>query len=47
MLNKIYLPLFILILLTNIISAKENIYIVSTVEDQIITNHDILKNQII
>ena len=43
MLNKIYLPLFILILLTNIISAKENIYIVSTVEDQIITNHDIFK----
>ncbi len=43
MLNKIYLPFFILILLTNIIYAKENIYIVSTVEDQIITNHDIFK----
>ncbi len=43
MLNKIYLPFFILILLTNIISAKENVFIVSTVEDQIITNHDIFK----
>ena len=43
MFNKIY-PLFlVLILLTNITSAKENIFIVSTVEDQIITNHDLFK----
>ena len=43
MFNKIYPLFFVLMLLTNITSAKENIFIVSTVEDQIITNHDILK----
>lgn len=43
MFNKIYPLFFVLMLLTNITSAKENIFIVSTVEDQIITNHDLFK----
>ena len=43
MLNKIYLLIIILFFFCNISLAKDNIFIVSIVEDQIITNHDIYK----
>tara|TARA_Y100000591_G_scaffold237136_1_gene207849 strand:+ start:2377 stop:3306 length:930 start_codon:yes stop_codon:yes gene_type:complete len=45
MLKRIYLILIILISLNNTLNAKENIFIVSTVENEIITNHDILKEK--
>ena len=45
MLNKVYLTFLIFMIFSSVISAKENIFIVSTVEGQILTNHDILKEE--
>ncbi len=43
MLKKIYLTIIISFFLSNSALAKENVFIVSIVEDQIITNHDVNK----
>ena len=43
MIKKICLPIFILLILCNVPLAKEKVFIVLTIEDQIITNHDINK----
>ena len=43
MLKKIYLLLVVILFFYNTSLAKEKVFIVSTVEDQIITNHDIYK----
>ena len=43
MIKKICLPILILLILCNVSLAKEKVFIVLTIEDQIITNHDIYK----
>ncbi len=43
MFRKIYLVLILYFYLLNFVFAKDNIFIVSIVEDQIVTNHDIIK----
>ena len=45
MFNKVYFTFLIFLMFNSVISAKENIFIVLTVEDQIITNYDILKEE--
>ena len=43
MIKKICLPILILLILCNVSLAKEKVFIALTIEDQIITNHDINK----
>ena len=43
MIKKICLPILILLTLCNVSLAKEKVFIILTIEDQIITNHDIYK----